>query len=816
MFLHHLRSAVRSILHRKLYSAIAALSLAIGLAVSMLILSFVRFENGFDTQHHDSASIYRLNWRTPDGSHFATFMNPMSPLLTSALPEIESFTRLARTQHLFTVGDVDQYQQLSMVDEDFFSFFNYPVVAGDPEAAIRDISSAVITEAASQQLFGDPAAIGQSFTVDGTHSFRVAAIIGNNAGDSHLTSNIYVNNETLPVLWNYPAVWTNMGSDSMYHYVRLAADADPQAVEANAMDLVRQNDPSASFSILLQPLQEIHFTPDLQNEMDMRDDITGQVKPLRARSDILVFSGVGLLTLFIAACNFMNLQLVQVTRRRREIGIRRVAGASNSELIACFLIETSLIAGIALILALLLCEFLLPSFSAMVAGSMAASTFITLPNVMLMAVIALGIGILAGAWPALTAARMSPALALKGELVKGKTRAQFRSSLIIAQFSISIGLIIACGIVNMQIEYAMQKSLGFDPNDVVTIELRNNQMRGAYDVLRDSLLMEPGVVSVSGASIIPTRDLSDGTGLVLAGGDPSSPQALRMVMVSEDYFATLGMPLLGGRALSEDFATDHSAGFSATVQTQIGGAILNATAARAFGFADPAAAVGADLYSEGMFQGLLYRSDFNVVGVVADAHFQSVRSDIAPVIFLLQDMRNVMIVKLAADADESVLAAIDRLWQQQIPEFPIQRAFLQDSYSAFYSSENRTFALFVGLSAVAIMVACLGLYALAAFVAERRTKEISIRKVLGATVASIARLLAWDFSRLVLLANLIAWPLAWWAMQQWLANFAYRTDIHIGIFLFAGLATFVMAMATTFQRAYSVATSNPITALRTE
>ncbi len=816
MFSHYLKAAACSILHRKMYSSVAALSLAIGLTVSILTLSFVRFEYGFDSRHHDADRIYRLNWVTPDGSRFATFMNPMSPLLATALPEIESFTRLARRQHLFTVGEVDQYQQLSMVDDDFFSFFNYAVIAGDPVAAIQDVSSAVITEAASQQLFGGHSALGQSFTIDESHTFRVAAIIGNNAGDSHLTSNIYVNNETLPEIWNYPAVWTNMGSDSMYHYIKLAPGIDPRQVESNALDLVRQSDPGARFGILLQPLNEIHFTPDLQNEMGTQDDISGQVKPLRQRSDLLIFGGVAALTLAIAAFNFMNLQAVQLDKRRREIGVRRVAGASSGELVSQFLVETGLIAVLAFVLALLLSEFLLPLFRATVAGSMESDTFFTLSNVSFLAAMAMGVGVLAGAYPALTAARMAPNLALKGEMVKGRSRQHFRSALIVAQFSISIGLIIASGVVNMQIDYAMQKSLGFDPQNVLTIELRNNQVRGAYDLLRDRLLIESGIVSVSAGSVIPTRDLSDGTALVLAGANPDEPKPNRMVFVSEDYFTTLGMHFLAGRALSDDFATDRGLGFSATNRTQSGGAVLNATAARAFGFADPAAAVGANLYSEGMFQNELYRSNFNVVGVVDDAHFQSVRSDIAPIIYLLQDARNVIVIKLADSANASVLSAVDRIWQEQIPEYPIQRAFLSDSYSAFYSGENRTFVLFIGLSAVAILIACLGLYALASFVVERRTKEISIRKVLGATVAGIARLLAWDFSRLVLLANLVAWPLAWWAMQQWLANFAYRTDIHIAIFLFAGAATFLLAMLTTFQRAYSVATTNPVVALRSE
>lgn len=818
MFKHHLKTALRNILHRKLYSFVAASSLAIGLTVSILILAFVRFESSFDAMHFDSERTYRLNWITGGGSHFATFMNPLSPVLTSALPEIESFTRLAINDHLITVGGQDQYRNIAMVDETFFDFFNYEEVAGDPASAIADVSSAVITVAAAEQLFGTAEAMGRTFEVDGQYNFQVAAIVANNPGNSHLTSNIYVNNENLPAIWNYQAVWDNMGSDVMYHYVKLAPGVDPERAAENALAFYRDNiQPETTLDIVLQPLRDIHFTTDLQNEMGTRDDISNVVKPLRQRSDILVFSGVALLTLFIAAINFMNLQAVQLTRRTREIGIRRISGSSNSELVIQFLIETGVISLVAFSLALLLSELLFPLFSNLVAASMNSETFLTPGNVGLLAASAVVVGVLAGAYPAITATRMTSSSALRGEVIRGVDKQRFRSLLIIAQFSISIGLIIASGVVNTQINYAMKKSLGFDPAGVVTVNLPNNATRQAYDVMRDRLLAEPGIVSVSAGSVIPTRDLSDGSSMVREGGDPNEPLVARMVFVGQDYFSTLGMNLIAGRALTEDVATDQLATTTTpTSMTRIGAVVLNETAVRDAGFASAQEAIGQALYTEGQFQGRSFRSDYQVVGVVEDAHFQSIRADIAPITFFMANARNVMIVKLAQGNQLAALQAIDRVWAELVPDFPIQRDFLADSYSAFYAGESRTFSLFIGLSVVAIVIACLGLYALASFNAERRTREISIRKVLGATVSSIAGMLAWDFSRLLILANLIAWPLAWWSMNQWLANFAYRTDINIGIFLLAGIATFIIALATTFQRAYSVATRNPVHSLRTE
>ncbi len=824
MLIYFLKTALRSIANRRLYSFVSIAGLAIGMTVSILIFSFVRYEGGYDSMHPDSERTYRLNWLSGTDSRFATFFNPVSQMLATSIPQIETFTRLGMRQELFTIDGNSQYRQLSMVDAAFFDLFHYEVLEGDPVGAIHDMGSAVITEAAALNMFGEARPVGRTFTINGAQDFRVAAIVGNNPGNSHLISNIFVNIENLPTLWNFGDFWSNTGSDVLYHYVRLDPTADVESVTGTAQtymdELFNQGDgvnaAVRAMSIALQPLREIHFTTDLQNEMSTRDDTLGTVKSLRQRSDILIFAGVAVLTVLIAAFNFMNLQVAQLAKRTKEVGVRRIAGSSRGELALQFLTETAVIALLAALLALILCDMLMPWFNTMVATSVGGETVYSAEHLALLLVMAVGLGVLASLYPVVTMTRLSPSDALRGRIMKNVSASRFRSGLIVLQFSISIGLIAASGIVSTQINYAMSKSLGFVPENVITVELRNAEARGAYEAMREELLRNPAIVSVSGGSIIPTQDLSDGMGLIIVGGDPASPLLTRTVSVSDDYFTALGMEIVAGRASNSQFPTDELAFFSADNFVVDGAIMLNEAAVRAGGWDSPEDAIGARLYQEGAFMGINFRMDATVIGVVRDAHFQSIRTEIQPVSFALNSTRNVMLVRHSAGSADAAAAAVDQIWQQNINGLPIQRAFLADNYSAFYSGENRTFVLFTGLTAVAMLIACFGLYAVATFIAERRAREISIRKVLGATVRALATMLAWDFSRLVIVANLIAWPLAWWAMQQWLENFAYRTDISISIFIIAGLATFLMALATTFQRAYSVAVANPIESLRCE
>ncbi|MCH8202890.1 MAG: ABC transporter permease [Proteobacteria bacterium] len=821
MFKSYLTTALRNIRRYRLYAVINIVGLSIGLAVAIMIALFVRHEVSFDTMYADHQRIYRMNWsQVQTGARFATFFNPMSPLIAEALEgEIEQVTRLAMSERLLSVGQTTNYETITFVDPNFFEIFEHPALAGDPLTALSGPRSAVLTAPAAAKLFGPVDPMGKVFTIDGGYEFQITAVIESSPSNSHFVSNIFVNMEMLPTIWDRPNMWQAMGSDQLYHYLKLAPGVERQAIEEKILDFVLDRfgvQDDGSFATPLQPLGEVHFTTDLQNEMSIRDDITGVVKPHRQRADITIFVLVGLLTLAIACFNFMNLQIAQASKRLSEVGIRKALGAQRRDLAVQFLTESVLHAVLALIGALILIEIFLPLFSGLVAAPLeATAVFDPLVATALIGTAVL-VGLISGLYPAAFFAGRIPSQVLRGEMSQGVGSAKVRAGLVVLQFAISIGLISAAGIVNTQIEYALTKSLGFNPKNVITVQINRGDMRRAYPTMRDQLLADPNIVAVSASSIVPTRDLSDGSSFQRVGEDFQAELQTRRIAVSDGFFEALGMQMVAGRPFSADFPADAMERFSPETPEVSGAVIFNETAARQAGWANPEDAIGQKLFSAFSFGGVDYRLNYEVVGIVKDAHYGSVRTKIVPVSYTLETYANVMIVRAKAGAVGPALEKIEQVWQAQVPEYPIRRSFLDDDYAALYAGESRTLGLFTGFAGIAVLIACLGLYGLAVFMAERRTKEIGIRKVLGATIANIVRLLSWDFSKLVIIANLIAWPVAWWAMQGWLGNFAYRADIDFTAFLSAGLLAFALAVATVWVHAYKAAKQNPILALRHE
>lgn len=824
MYSHYIKTAIRRIFNNKLYSLISILSLAIGMSAVILIAGFIRYENSFDRMHTGNEDIYRLNWgREEVNARFATFYNPVSPVLAEAFPAITDFTRLGIREHEIRIGDASHYLNVTQVDPGYFRLFDYPAVSGNAGQAISDLQSVVLTEAAATRLFGSTDVLGETMTVDGAFSFRVGAVVENNPDNSHLGGNVFINIENLPGLWGIADFWTRagyFGSDVLYHYIRLAPGTDPVALkDAIESYFVSTLDPGYGEQVYLQALTDIHFTQDLQNEMPMVDDMLGTVKPLRQRTDILLFITIAVLSLSIAALNFMNMQAVQFTRQIREVGVRRVSGSSYPALVAQLLTESALMSFLALLLAIPICELMSPLFNNMLGMPTGLGTILTPGVIVLLVLAALCLGVLVGLYPAISASRIAPIMALRGELGQGRTANHIRAFLIVLQFTISIGLIIGSFTVRNQIDYAMTKSLGFNPDNVVQIELPTEEASNAYSLLRSELLNLAGVESVSAGSTIPTRSLSDGTGYIPEGGAIDDDLILtRSVVVSEGYFETLGMPMVAGRSFSTAFPGDLKPPLSADNTTANGGLILNEAAARVAGWENPEEAIGKRLITGFQVGDAFWLNNYTIVGVVADAHFSSIRREVEPVSYQFPQVftPGVLVAKLNGDNTAGVLAGIDRIWREIIPELPIQRSLLSEDYSALYSGETRTFTLFIALSSLAILIACSGLYGLATYVTERRTKEIGIRKVMGSGVMRIVLLISNDFSRLVLLSNVIAWPMAWYFMQRWLENFAYRIDLTPLVFVGSGLIAFCIAWVTVGSKAAKAASRSPVLALRYE
>ncbi len=816
----YLKSALRNIARRKLFGLISVLGLGAGIAVATMIGIFIRYETSFDTMHPNQERVYRLNWvNVGTGAHFATFFNALSPLLAEKNEDIEAVTRIATGDELVKIGGDSNYEEVTFVDPNFFEFFNFTAIEGNHQAAIQEARNVVLTEAAAAKLLGTGPYIGRTITIDRGEDFTVAAVINNNPSNSHLTSNIFINMELVPVIWGWPSMWQSWGSDQLYHYVRLKNGADPKAVSVAAVKFVQDNyseDADQWLRIPLQPLTEIHFNTELQNEMSVRDSMTGVVKTQRRTSDLFVFVAVGVLTLAIAAFNFMNLQIVQISNRLREVAVRKILGASKRQVTQQFMVETIIMSLLATLTGIVISELALPFFGNLVGADLPSGLVFTPEVAISLVATVIFSTLLAGAYPASIAARLAPTLALKGEVAKNVGPAKVRTGLVLLQFSMATGLIIASGVVGSQINFAFSKPLGFDAQGVATIFASRTIAEDHYPAIESELTRNAAILDVSYANIVPSQDLFNGFSFGIDPEDPERQLSTRSVAMGYGAFEILGMELVAGRSFSEEFPGDEGPSFSPEITEESSGLILNETAARQAGWTNPQDAIGKVIVSQFSRNDKTYRYEFTVVGVARDTHYRSVRSPIAPMSFMLSPTARQMLIKYDPAREAEALAAIDSAWSSQVVDTPIRRAVLEEEYAAFYASENRTFSLVIGFAMIAAVIACLGLYGLTAYMLERRVKEVGIRKVLGATVSQLVALLSWDYTKLVVVATLVAWPAVWWLMSDWLAGFAYRADLDLTVFALASLVVLLLAALTTSVRTFAAARANPIYALRTE
>ena len=816
----YLKSALRNIARRKLFGLASVLGLGAGIAVATMIGIFIRYETSFDTMHPNQERVYRLNWENlGTGAQFATFFNALSPQMAERIDDIEDVTRIATGEELVTVHGESKYEEVTFVDPNFFEFFKFNAIEGSHQAALQEARNVILTEAAAQKLLGQGPYIDQTITIDGSEDFTVAAVIENNPSNSHLTANIFINMELVPVIWGWPDIWDSWGSDQLYHYARLKPGADPQAVGSQGVAFIRDNYFDGAdewLRIPLQPLADIHFNTELQNEMSVRDSMTGIIKTQRRTSDLFVFIVVGVLTLSIAAFNFMNLQIVQISNRLREVAVRKILGASKRQVTNQFMVETVLMSLLATLTGVVITELTLPLFGNLVGADLPSGLVFT-PEVALSLVATVVFAtLLAGVYPASIAARLAPTLALKGEVAKNVGPAKVRTGLVLLQFSMATGLIIASGVVGSQINFAFSKPLGFDATGVVAMYASSTNARTHYPAIETELERHPAILDVSYANIIPSQDLSNGFSFGINPEDPESQLSTRTVTMGYGAFELLGMELLAGRGFSEEFPQDEGPAFSPDITEESSGLVLNETAARQAGWSNPEDAIGRLLVSTFNRNEINYRYEYTVVGVVKDTHYRSVRSPIAPMSYMMDPTSRQMLIKIDPTREAEALAAIDAAWNSKVADTPIRRMLLEDEYAAFYASENRTFSLIIGFAMVAAVIACLGLYGLTAYMLERRVKEVGIRKVLGATVAQLVALLSWDYTKLVIVATLVAWPAVWWLMSDWLAGFAYRADLDLSMFALASLMVLLLAALTTSVRTFAAARANPIYALRAE
>ncbi|MFH1853391.1 MAG: ABC transporter permease [Candidatus Neomarinimicrobiota bacterium] len=817
MIANYLKIAYRNIFRNKGYSLINITGLAIGIACFILIMLYVQDELSYDRYHERADRIYRLERKGVfNGLEFHTFItaHPMAPALVADFPEIAAGVRFYNTDLMVRNWNHQFFEEeIFFTDSEVFQVFDFPLLSGDPSVALREPNSIVITPEMARKYFGSDDVLGKTLEIqweDQQLAFNVTGILQKMPANSHFHAGFLASYATLPgLIGEQLEIWVN---NNISTYLLLTEGATPEDLYPKFPDFIRKYmgdiirkilgpevDVATIFSFELRPITAIHLHSNLQFELE----------PSGSIAMVYTFSAIALFMLLIAAINFMNLATARSARRAREVGIRKVVGANRKSLVAQFLGESLLLAYLAALLAVLAVALILSTYNAFILKELTIgidSNPLFYPG--LFAIVTL-VGLLAGSYPALFLSAYQPVQVLKGSVIsaRGGRTSRLRQGLVILQFAISIALILGTLVVSHQLDFLQNKRLGFTKEQVVVLNIQDNALRSKVEMLKTELKQDSRVISVAGSSRVPgNRGFSD---TVFRGED--SPEGdvkdMTVIRIDQDFLPTMEIDLLAGRNFARDFAEDWKTGI-----------ILNELAAREFGWNTPQEALGKIVYSIKEIDPPVYLNN-KVVGITDNFHFKSLHHKVEPLLLhsgqVWGDLQYLSVRIGAADI-AGTLEFLKNQWQRISPDYPFDYFFLDENFGQQYQAEQRTRTIFRYFTAMTIFIACLGLLGLASFTTEQRTKEIGIRKTLGASVPGLTTMLCREFVILVVLANLIALPAGWYLMSRWLESFAYRMTIGVGIYVTAALIAVTIALVTVIFQAFKAALSNPVNALKYE
>jgi putative ABC transport system permease protein len=823
-----LNIALRSIINARFYSLVSVVGLGIAIAVVLLVALLVKHETSYDRAYDKADSIFRVTWvDMGTGDRFATAFNPISPQMKADFPQVIEAARLGvfeqTLQRTDDSGVADsasvRFENIAMVDPGIFSLFDFDFIAGGPESLAQP-DTIVLTQAGAEHYFPGENPMGKTLLLGSKVALTVSGLINDMPETSHITTHFFVPLETLRAIYDRAGFIENWGSDVFYHYVLLEESTDASALAKQLPEFLQRHDPEwplGSVEIELQPLTSLHFITDMQNDMPVRDTVLNTTKAPRQSTDLVLFSAGAFFLVLVASFNFMNLQVARSIGRGKQLGMLKVLGANRRQVVTQILLESILLCAMSFAVALVLVEMALDSFSAILAVNLTWSQLLTPGFAGLALVATIALGLLAGAYPAVLMASQSPSQVMRGEFKLGLGAARVRSLLVLLQFSASVILIAVSLVIYAQIRYSLSVPLGFEHDNIAVVELgRDNRQH--FDALKARVEVDPTVQSMTKATIYPTDNLSDGGSLMTEGGQ--NEIAMRTVMTEFGYFQTLGIDVVAGRPFKPEFGSDRFKFASAETPNVDNGIIINRAAARRAGWMegeDVSAAIGQVMSTEHIVDGVLMTMRMHVVGVVEDVHFRSLRSEIVPMSYYLTGWGSKVAVRFESGVERAEAEKILRdAWDGLVTGAPLRLSWLEDSVDELYAQEHRSLQLISSIALLAVVVACLGLFAVATLVTGLRTREIGLRKILGAGVRELVNMLSWQFLKPVLLANLVAWPLAWLYLNDWLQLFAYRVDLQWSHFLLpAGVAT-AIAWVTVAGHALRVAMNNPIKALRYE
>jgi putative ABC transport system permease protein len=794
MFKNYLKIAWRNFRKNKSYSIINVLGLSIGLGSLILISLFVSDELSYDRFHENSEEIYFVGRESSFGGNSSKGIStpyPVGSAMEEEIPEVEhAIVTLYNGSGEVSINgdDFSEEERIMHASEDFFKMFSFPLKVGDPETVLADPNSVVITEEIAKKYFGDEDPLGKKLYINRYEEgeYIITGIAEN------MQHNSYIGFDIIPSIENtsYPEMHRDSWGSSMFNtYIQLRDGKNWEDIEPKVAELVKKNlGEESTVSFFQIPLTELYLS-----EHTSSSGFQGNSKY------VYIFSAIALFILILACINYMNLATARAMQRSREVGVRKVVGAGKSQLVFQFIGEAVLVSAFAFIVGLFIAEVMLPFFNDFIGKELALNISETGSLLSLLFLISIGVGVLSGSYPAFFLSRFKPSTVLKTTSHQSIKGGGFRKILVTLQFVVSTALIICTIIAFNQLQFVLNKDLGFKDEQVMYIPAHT--IRGDLETFKEITLNHSSVIKASAATDIPGR-FGMRMGQAFDPDNPDNPFYAHQLRADADYDDVLGLEMAAGRFFDADRTTDRDKA-----------RVINEAMVEKLGWGEPENAVNR----------MIADSSLIVVGVVKDFHFKSLHEKIGPVYMQMKPSEpsqytsySMLVVKFNPEQVESLISFLQEEWSNLWPEDPMIYHFLDEKFAEQYSTDQKLSRAFSAFAFIAIFIACLGLFGLAAFSAEKRTKEIGIRKVLGASIANIVALLSKDFVKLVILGFVIAIPIAWYTMNQWLADFAYRIEIGPGIFVLAGASALVIALLTVSWQSIKAAVANPVESLRSE
>ena len=795
MIKNYLRIAWRNTKRHRGFSLINIVGLAIGMACSILILVWIQDELSFDRFHEKRDRIYRIIVENEQGFKAAgTCPIPLAPLLKERYPEVLESARFCNGFQKFLIESEGRVfsEEIGIVDPSFFEIFTFPFTEGDPGTAFDDPHSLVMTERLAQKYFGTEHPVGKTLLILSSDrekiSFTVTGLLKNIPHNSHLKLDIFVPFNALDELVWWANDFEKWGDWSYFTYVLLQPGSSVLEVNTKITSLVKESYKQGEMTdkFTLQPLTRIHLYSNYKYDLAGHGDI----------HTIHIFAIVALFILLIACANFMNLSTARFAKRAKEVGLRKTVGAQRIQLTRQFFCESLFLVLLSFFAALVLVKLAQPVFNQLT-GKQLGMDLANFWFVLSLVLVVVFTGLLSGSYPALFLSALQPAEVLRGVTKTSTKGGLFRKILVVIQFSLSIIIIICTIAVFNQLNFLRHKKLGFNKDNIIYMPL-TGEFRAYYDLARNELLQNPSIVDVTASDQLFTEISRSSEGARLEGIEVCKHTGINFLTADFNFLKAFNMTLSEGRTFSKELSTDADKAV-----------IINQTLANALG-AESLIGKGLYNYSEGKTR--------RIIGIVEDFHFESLHSQVRPLMIVPQSRSDFkfMYVRIGQDAVPDSIKSLKGIWKKYGFKNPFEYHFLDQTIDLLYASEQRMGKLFFYFALLAIFISCLGLFGLASFMAEQRTKEIGIRKILGASVSGIVNLLSKDFAKWIIISNIIAWPIAYFAMRSWLQNFAYRTNIHLWVFLVSGALAFGIAVLTMSCQSVKAAVANPVDSLRYE